>query len=513
MRLLHYLEDFPDYLYQWGSSTPFSKVWENPQKEHVLLISNAMVFYRKEFEKLFEKYYIAELFELSNCFMGTGSVPHMFLHIVDTPVDKVKISFYQKPAHDYRDYGNAFSSKKISLPAKYNKDFCFYINLLDSWVKTGIAPKDTDDYQFRTISSDEVRHDFIYTRYYDQVNDGIRALLRGETIVSLSDVAEITPIVGIPNVSPKHARILSLDDVPTYPYIPERDSVNYFATDVLLKKNDIVSYKDGFFLFYQEVDFEIYAPPGSYVIRAKSVSPEYLYIFLTSKIAKRIYYSLLVSDGCGGNLRLYEIKDLPVALPTEDEQNAKDQFAKLAKPERVYEYVEISPESTLAAFLKNECINRLENKNFLALKELLENDFTELKVCYDHKAYKAAVILAGSILEAFVIDWLSELDQVNYFQKVYPKKDKAGNIVLKRNGQPQQADLLQMMKDLRAKLISIGVSWCNEFYDADIIREKRNNVHAKLSMLDSSYNSQSTCQDIMQRLERVIKSRNNALLP
>lgn len=502
MRLLHYLENFPDYLYQWGSSTPFSKVWENPQKEYVLLISNAMVIYRKEFEKLFEKYYIAELFELSNCFMGTGSVPHMFLHIVDTPVDKVKISFYQKPAHDYRDYGNAFSSKKITLPAKYNKDFCFYLNLLDSWVKTSIAPKDTDDYQFRTISSDEVRHDFIYTRYYDQVNDGIRAILRGETIVSLSDIAEITPIVGIPNVSPKHARILSLKDVPTYPYIPERDSVEYVATDVLLKKNDIVSYKDGFFLFYQETDFEIYAPPGSYVIRAKSVSPEYLYIFLTSKISKRIYYSLLVSDGCGGNLRLYEIKDFPVALPTEDEQIAKDQFAQLAKPERIYEYTEITPGTTLATMLKQECASRLKYNNHRILKTLIENDFTELNICYAHKAYKAATILAGALLEMFVIDWLSEIDNQNYFKYSLSYIDDIGNI--------RFADFKKYLEELDKRL---NGKWSSTKLLADGIREKRNSVHVNVSLRHPENVTAASCDKTIKDLETIIKSRDITLLP
>ena len=32
----------------------------------------------------------------------------------------------------------------------------------------------------------------------------------------------------------------------------------------------------------------------------------------------------------------------------------------------------------------------------------------ELNICFKNKAYKAALILAGSILEAVLIDWLSE---------------------------------------------------------------------------------------------------------
>ena len=32
---------------------------------------------------------------------------------------------------------------------------------------------------------------------------------------------------------------------------------------------------------------------------------------------------------------------------------------------------------------------------------------------------KAAIILAGSILEAVLIDWLSEIKGINYFEKEY----------------------------------------------------------------------------------------------
>ena len=162
--------------------------------------------------------------------------------------------------------------------------------------------------------------------------------------------------------------------------------------------------------------------------------------------------------------------------------------------------------------MKNECINRLKNKNLKVLKDLLENDFTELKVGFDHKAYKAAIILAGSILEAFVIDWLSELDKAKYFQDVFPERDDADQPII-RDGQFKESDLNYKLQALLARQARLGNTWYSIYLDADEIRKKRNNVHAKLSMRDSSYNSQSTCQDIMQRLERVIKSRNNALLP
>ena len=43
-----------------------------------------------------------------------------------------------------------------------------------------------------------------------------------------------------------------------------------------------------------------------------------------------------------------------------------------------------------------------------ALRECLESDYAELRVCIDGKAWKAAHVLAGSIVEAVLIDALIE---------------------------------------------------------------------------------------------------------
>ena len=57
-------------------------------------------------------------------------------------------------------------------------------------------------------------------------------------------------------------------------------------------------------------------------------------------------------------------------------------------------------------------------------KEIILKDFNEVKDCFKAKAYKATIILAGSVLEAFLIDWLSEKDNRNYFEEDYMVFDK-----------------------------------------------------------------------------------------
>lgn len=512
MRIAQYLEDFPNYVYLWDTAAPFKKIWDNPQREHVLLFSNTMTIHRKAFEDLLSKYFIVELFELSNYFLGNAGEPFMFLRIVDTPVDSVKISFYNKAPHVFRDDGETFGYNKIFRAEQYTDEFLTYLDQLDSWRQTGVMPQSNDNTcEFRTVSSDEIRRDFVYTRYYEKHNDEIRSLLRDETICRLSDVADVeeTSIMGAPN---KIARVLFETNFPSYPYIPEKDSVEYPATSIRLRKNDIVEYRGKYFLYYHDTDIDIYAPLCTTVIRSKAISPEYLYFYLTGKTARRIQIAFSVVGGSGATAKPFKIQDFPIVLPTQDEQFYKDQFAKLAKPERVYEYIETSPESTLAALLKTECVDRLEKKNLAALKNLIENDFSELKICYDHKAYKTAIILAGSILEAFVIDWLSELDKANYFQDVFPERDDADQPII-RDGHLKEADLNYKLQALLARQARLGNTWYSIYLDADEIRKRRNNVHAKLSIFDPTHNAQSTCADVIQRLERVIKSRNKALLP
>lgn len=494
MRIAQYLNRFPDYLFQWGSPTPFSKIWENPQKEHILLFSNSMTIHRKEFEKLLSKYYIAELFELSNCFLGNCGEPYMFLRIVDTPIDTVKISFYNKPPHVYRDDGDTFGYDKVRLAEKYTEEFGEYLGLLDDWMQTGNMPQGQKDvYEFRNIPYDEICRDFVYTRYYQRHNDKIRELLCNETVYRLADVADIE-VAHLVNDTHRIAHVLFDSSVPSYPYIPEKDSVEYPATSIRLQKNDIVEYRGEFFLFHLETNMEIYAPLGTAVIRAKTMSPEYLYFYLSGKTAHQIKLTYSVIGGDYITPMPLRLQEFPVVLPTQDEQYYKDRFAQLAKPERVYEYIESTPGSLLASALKQECADRVKEKNNMLLQALVESDFAELKICFEHKAYKAAVILAGAVLEYFVLDWLSELDGVDYFS----------NDFYDANGK-KTTELAAYIYALRGRL---GYSWDALKTRAHDIRVKRNSVHVKASLGNSTVINASSCEQTIKDLAAIIKSRN-----
>ena len=94
------------------------------------------------------------------------------------------------------------------------------------------------------------------------------------------------------------------------------------------------------------------------------------------------------------------------------------------------------------------------------------------------------MILAGSVLEALLIDWLSEIKKVNFFKHDYMvfikdretnqyKRDKAGNCISKKADLRDYIDAIEEIKK---------PDWMEEASRAQHIREKRNLVHAKLCL-------------------------------
>ena len=130
------------------------------------------------------------------------------------------------------------------------------------------------------------------------------------------------------------------------------------------------------------------------------------------------------------------------------------------------------------------------------LRTFLSSDIDELNACFSAGAYKAAIILAGSILEAVLIDWLSEIDHVNYFEQQYYVRDH-------RTGRDKRADLFDYINEI--KYIE-QPRWAKEADMAHKIRKKRNLVHAKLCVSEGVVGEQSA-RMVIDYLEQVLKTR------
>ncbi len=131
--------------------------------------------------------------------------------------------------------------------------------------------------------------------------------------------------------------------------------------------------------------------------------------------------------------------------------------------------------------------------------KMISEDLEELDKCLQAKAYKATLILAGSILEAFLLDWLSEKDGIDYYENDYMVKcvNKKGEEYWK-----EQDNLCAYIKNIPELQ---KPKWMADH--AHKIRIARNNVHAKLCLSKREGINEKTCKKVIGYLNEVIDAR------
>lgn len=497
MKILEYIYNASKYIITEQMPEKLKEIIASDKNEYYLIVPNSVSIHRKLFAEIFRKYNVAEIFEISNCFLGTYNVRYMLIHIVKKPVEAFKISVYEEPAHLYRDDIFDPDCGKIRIPDKYREDYLSYLQSLDAWIQRGIQPRDEKYHRYyRELPIKEFNCEIIYSRMYQEYNDETRNLLRDQNTVCLHEVADIIPSHFLN--SKEIGRALDIwGGMPSYPYIPEKDSVKYPCTTAQIHKNDIVEFNGKVFLIDKESNFDLFAPPGCNIIRVTNISPEYLFLYLKSKIAWRIRNVIKIPAGEHITATSRDIKEFPIVLPKESCDFYVDKFRKIAAPdERVFEKLAWFQEAnSLSLILKNECIDEIIHNNRILLRKHVDNDLKEIRACFSCKAYKATVMLIGSVLEAFLIDWYSEIKNINYFEK---------DLKVNKRNQELRADLIDYIKLLREEL---GSEWDAAREKADDIRNTRNLIHIKLCLRREETVDETRCRELIEELQYVIDSR------
>lgn len=223
------------------------------------------------------------------------------------------------------------------------------------------------------------------------------------------------------------------------------------------------------------------------VIRPKEISTHYLLAYLQSDFFKNFCLHTFHADK---NEDTDEFLDVHIDLeeiPLFITEQANSNYFK-----KKYEF-EISSKSTVHKQIEKRNSNTFYDSN---AKEIVLKDMNELRACFNAKAYKAAIILAGSILEAFLIDWLSEIKGQNFFDNDFMVFDKY-------HGKNKRADLIDYINEIQNLR---KPNWYDAASKATEIRKKRNLVHAKLYINDSDI-SKETCTEVIDYLEYVINTR------
>ncbi len=217
------------------------------------------------------------------------------------------------------------------------------------------------------------------------------------------------------------------------------------------------------------------------LIHSFSVDPYYLCVFLESQFAED--YCLRNFDTCYENIDDVPLSDIQIFIP---EKIDASYYKKKYEMER-------SEKMAIQKSIEENSNNSFYNKE---ARDIILKDLKELHSCFNNKLYKASIILAGSILEAFLIDWLSEIKKEDFFAKDYMIFDKYRN----KERRADLKDYIDEIQELKKP------SWFDAGKKATAIRKKRNLVHAKLYINDSDI-SKETCTEVINYLEYVINTR------
>ena len=230
------------------------------------------------------------------------------------------------------------------------------------------------------------------------------------------------------------------------------------------------------------------------VIRCKSdlISPEYLITYLHTKFAwsyaERNMTGVVIERISKRNLLA-----LPVLLPGQEmltrsraiyealfckPEKEEDHFERIRRAK--FEPVKLA-ETDLQFFYLQEIIGRLSKSKLRHLKEIVEDDIRELDTCREVRALKACLVLCGSVLEAVLLEWLSEIEEADYVQK---------------NSSPGLAEIID-------KLVAHGVLADPQDKNCHHIREKRNVVHPS-KMLKRDPLSEGEVDEVITMLKEIL---------
>lgn len=363
------------------------------------------------------------------------------------------------------DYnGNPFTAIDF-----YNED---HYGLLDNYLSNEKIPVLTNSeyqelkYSFTEIPVEYFRIDYLdyLSRYKKSVIDIFGYPKQDEKITKLKNIVEFVNAPGKKSVYP--------DEKTRRTHVLIKD---FFFQNTNLKPTVRIGEQNiDYPTFWEEYEIKSYM---------KTISPYYLYCLLSSEF---------VSDYYSEHYDVENYYDSNTPLPLEDcifiEMTSGSMCDK--KYQEKYER-DINPKTKAHAMITAQ---KFTNKN---AKESIEKYLAEIKNDIDAGSFYSATILMGSVLEAFLIDWLCEIDGKDYFSKDY-------TVIDKRYNHPRRADLKDYIDEIQNK----RPDWISGAKKATEIRKKRNLVHAKLYIAEGEV-SQDICYEMLQNLEAIINNRWN----
>ena len=373
---------------------------------------------------------------------------------------------------DYINSQKCYDVCDVGLPKDYRGTPVFVENLdhydiLCDFLESNKIQKFTNtekeryEYSFMEIPSEFFRIDYLdyLSRYKESVIEVFGYPGKNEKILKFKNNVEFINAPGKKRVE------LSYED----------RKQNVFIKDFYIQNNNLRPFiRIGAQVYDDDLFWEQYEI-HSYL---KNITPYYLYCLLSSEFVADYY--------------LDRYDDTKIPLPLEDCIYFEIEPSKINNKKYFDIYMQdINP--------RLKVYDMINSSNFRTVdaKETLKDYLREIKNDIDAGAYYSATIVMGSVLEAFLIDWLSEIDGKNYFKEDYIITDQKYNY-------QKRADLMDYINIIQKK----RPDWIDGARKATEIRKIRNLVHAKL-YIEKGAISQEICYEMLNNLEVIIDNRWN----
>lgn len=484
-----------------------TKILRSDKEEEWLIVSSSFLFAQRiksELNAITESFFVDGIYNLGSPFVDTAARFDL-LHLTREEKESINISIFKGNMYDVPPRRK--STKDFTLADVHSLKYTSYLWNLERWINESIFPDsdENDEIEFNVVPIEGINWLNLYPEYYSKKALRVRELLEKEEIIRLGEYVDILiPKTSKEEVFGKTMIGRELRYPINYDCLPVKQ-----ATNVLIQKNDILFSSIGeakAYLVADEVKEEVYASPYIYVIRCRDIQPEYLFLYLNSDVGRII----IESEKIGSYVRkvsLKTLREIPVIRPKKDWQVYSEQAYLLTHSEKSYtenkaeqlkrlsKSYSVEQEESIEDILSIENAKKIKLFDEEKVRGLLDNDLEELKNCFKVGAYKATLILAGSILEAVLIDWLSDIKGINYFENDY--------FITKRDGKTKKADLVDYIKAIE---YIERPNWMEEANKAHEIRKKRNLVHAKLCLKSDDIN-ENVCRQVIEYLNDVLKTR------
>lgn len=465
-------------------------------------------------KNLMRERFLIGLFDLGAVFRET-SVRMVLVVLSGSSNSKrpVMISNWTGPTPQ-RARGAKTSSDWLSVSYDLLKgEYCNYLDALEEWLDAGLMPPGSPNWECVELARKNIDEEHLTPRYYGNSARALRKRMQSANCVALKEIAEVFPVRWARN-SEETALQLTAPAM-TYPLSENKLRVNR-KTTVKICKDDVVVPLLGrgvAYLVDEEPSAAVFASPNQAVVRCRDFPPEFLCMYLNSETAQTA--RTMVSQGMIERLTIRDLMELPIERPERPRSYYSAVFRALNYQvndiSQINDAAEAIDKMVSAAKKDNESIEEILctelAKSLLAAKkgrlgDMLASDMEEINTCFANGAYKATLVMAGSVLEAILIDWLSDINGIDYFREQYYAEYKDGN----GKARTRKATLY----DYICAIKELAVPEWMEAEKADEIRGKRNLVHARLCLKGEDVNER-VCRKVIGYLSDVIASRVSSM--